>query len=877
MEKRGLSEKEAKELLEKYGPNEIEEKDKKTVFKIFFNQIKNNFLVYFLLIAAIISFFIEEKIAGYTILIIIFIVITTGFIQEYRAEKAIRALKGMLTPTTIVIRGGKEKEIPSREIVPGDILILRSGEKVPADCVILEEKNLLVNEAILTGESKEVEKKKPKTEEYKEENLLFMGSLIMQGRCIAKVLHTGSNTRFGRIAGMISITEKESPFQDKIKRLMKPLAILAITFSVLTGILLLINQNIDKHTITEVLVIVIAIMISAFPEGLPLVLTTALSVGAYRMAKKSAIVNRMSIIETLGETTVICSDKTGTITKGEMTVKKILADGNIYELTGEGYEGEGEFLKEGKKAILSKERVLNKLIETAVLCNDAIIERTEEDKNFRGIGSSTEISLLVMAAKAGVYKEDRKEERKEEIPFDSKRKLMSVLCEKEKERIVYTKGALEVILEKCKYIERKDGVFRLTEKEKRKILEINKKFTFESYRTLAFAYKKTKLKYIEEKDLIFLGVVAMEDPPKEGVREAIEECIKAGIKVKMITGDNKETALSIAKQINLKGGVIDGNELDRLTEEELSKIIDDISIFARVNPEHKLKIIKALKMKGEIVTMTGDGINDAPSIKEAHIGVAMGKRGTDVTREVADITLKDDNFVTILEAIKEGRTIFSNMQKFTAYQISINISQLMLIFLAVLLRLPTPLIALQILFMNMFSDEITAITLIFNPRSKDVISQKPRKKSEIITKPLILMITIVSFFISLSSLGVFYYFLQKENEIVARTITFATMVFFGITNAFNFRSFRQYSLNRSPFTNKHLVFASIIAIFFIITVVYNPFLNKIFETTPINPFYLFSGVLVSLSVLVIFDILKYINNKKNLWTEDVQDFVKKKS
>ena len=875
MEKRGLSEKEAKDLLNKHGLNELAELNKKSILKILLNQIKNNFVIYLLVFAMILSFLVEKKLTGFVILGVIFVVITTGFIQEYRADRAIKALKEMLLPVTIVIRDGKQKEIPSKELVPGDIIILRSGDKIPADCLILEEKNLLVNESILTGESKEISKKATKKEEdYNEENLLFMGSFIVEGKCIAKVLHTGMNTKFGKIANLISTTEKELPLQKKMNKIAKRLAIFGITFSLLTALLMILKTPaLNNEILVEAVIIAIAVAVASFPEGFPVVLITALSTGAYRMAKKNAIINRMSIIETLGETTIICSDKTGTITKGEMTIKKILADGKIYDVGGVGYEGHGDFFIENKKIAPKKEKVLTKLIEAGVYCNDSFIERTGEDKVFKIIGSPTESSLLVLASKINFYKEDIKGERIEEIPFDSNRKMMSVLQEDKKEKVIYSKGAVEVLIEKCKFIERKDGLFRLTEKEKQKILEINKKFNANSYRTLALAYKINKTKTIEEKDLIFLGVVAIEDPPKPEVAEAIKICKQAGIKVKMITGDNKETAVHIGKQIGLEGKVLEGKELDNLTEEELSRIVKDIVIFARVKPEHKLKIVRALKMNNEIVTMTGDGINDAPALKEAHIGVAMGKTGTDVSREVADITLKDDNFATIVEAIKEGRTIFSNIQKFATYQISINFAQVMLIFLAILFNLPTPLVAIQILFMNLFSDEITAITLAFNPYSHDVVNHKPRKKSEIITKPLFLMLAISGLMMSLGSLGVFYYVLQKgKEEIAARTIAFSTMVFFGITNAFNFRSFRKTSLNRSPFTNKPLFFASIIAIAFTFFSIYTPFLNKIFETTPIKPFYLFIGILASLSVIFVFDILKYINHKKNLWTEDMQNF-----
>lgn len=879
MENRGLSSEEANRLLMKHGPNELRDLNKKNSLKILLHQIKNNFVIYLLLFAMIISFAVEKDLTAYVILGVIITVIITGFVQEYRADKAIKALKGMLMARSVVIRGGKEVEIPSRELVPGDVILLRSGEKIPADCLILEQKDLLINESVITGESKEVSKETAKNEEeYSDLNTIFMGSFIIDGKCYAKVIHTGMNTKFGRIAKMISTAEKELPLQKKLNKIAKRLAIFGITISIITGIMILLKTpEFNKEALIDTLIIIIAIAVSSFPEGFPVVLITALSTGAYRMAKKNAIVNRMSIIETLGETTVVCSDKTGTITKGEMTIKKILTDGNLYCITGTGYNGKGDFLLNEKKINPQKEKTLMNLIKSGVLCNEARIERTGEEKEFRIFGSPTEAAILVLASKAGIYQEDLQCKRIEEVPFNSSRKMMSVLCKGNGSNSIYSKGAPEYILSKCKFIQRKDGIFRLTENEKDKIICLNEKMTSEALRTLGIAYKPThSKKKIEETELVFLGLVGIEDPPKEEVKEAIKICLNSGIKVKMITGDNKETALAIAKQIGLGGKFLEGKELEKLTEEELAKIVDEIVIFARVKPEHKLKIVKALKMNNEIVTMTGDGVNDAPALKEAHIGVAMGKAGTDVSREVADLTLKDDNFATIVEAIKEGRTIFTNIQKFATYQISINFSQVMLIFLAILFGLPTPLIAIQILFMNLFSDEITAITLAFNPYSKDVVTQKPRRRSEIITLPLFSMIMLAGILMSLGSLGVFYYVLLiGKSEIAARTIAFSTMVLFGITNAFNFRSFRKTSLNRNPYTNKALFWASLIAIIFTLFVIYNPSFNRIFETTPIKPLFLGIGILVSLSVLILFDLLKHLNEKKKFWTEDMQHFNKK--
>ena len=871
MEKRGLTEKEAEKRLKDYGFNELKEILHISPLKILLRQVKNNFVVYLLFAAMLISLFVGKSVTAYTILAVIILVVSTGFFQEYKAEKAISALKKMIMPVSIVIRDGKEIEISSREIVPGDIILLRTGEKIPADCFILEAKELRVNEAVLTGESQEIKKFELKNEkDYKKENQIFMGTLIVNGRCIVKVLHTGMNTEFGKIAGMISTAEKELPLQKKVNGIAKYMVSIALTISILTGLVMLIRSvPISYELFIEILIVVIALSVSAFPEGFPVVLMSTLASGAYRMAKKNAIVNRMSIIETLGETTVICSDKTGTITTGEMTAKKIFCDNKLFEITGAGYEATGDFLLNGKKIDIQQNNSLKLILKAGVLCNDSKIERKGTDSEYVIKGTPTEAALLIASAKAGIFKEDLNFIRKEEIPFSSERKIMSVACKEKSENYIYSKGALEVLLKKCKLIQREDGIFTLLERDKKLIIKINKELTSKSFRTLSIAYKKVKSlnkDYFEE-ELVFVGLIGMEDPPREEVKEALKLCHIAGINVKMITGDNKETAIAIAKQINLnKGNIIDGEELDKFTDNELVNIVINTAIFARVRPEHKLRIVRALKENGEIVTMTGDGVNDAPALKEAHIGVAMGIGGTDVTREVADLTLKDDNFATIVYAVREGRTIFNNIQKFVTYQLSCNYAELLIIFLGILLGLPLPLLALQILFMNLVTDNLPAITLGFNPSSQDVMEAKPRKKTQILDKKLISLIIIAGTIMGLVTLGVFYFTLNilKQELVVARTTALVTLIFFEIANAFNFRSFRKRVLNRSPFTNKYLVYASAISILATLLIIYSP-LSKIFETSPIGFLNILIAVMASISIILVFDILKIMDNKKKFF------------
>ncbi|MFH1510575.1 MAG: cation-transporting P-type ATPase, partial [Candidatus Woesearchaeota archaeon] len=792
MEKGGLSETDAKKRLGQYGLNEIRELSLSSPLRILARQVRNNFIVYLLVAAAIISFFVGKSITAYTIMVVITIVIATGFFQEYRAEKVINSLKNMLMPVSIVMRDGKEKEIPSSEIVPGDWIVLRSGEKIPADCVLVEERDLLIDESVLTGESKEIRKKSSTGKrDYSDENMVFMGCFVVNGRCIAEVLHTGMNTRFGGIAGMISVAEKELPLQEKVNSITRFMIMLAVFFSLLTGIAVFMGKPFSEDLFFDTLILIIALSVAAFPEGLPVVLTTALSVGAYRMAKHNAVVNRMSIIETLGETTVVCSDKTGTITKGEMTVKKIFLDGRFVEVSGTGYEGIGTFLIGNRK--VCPEKVLCNLIKCAVLCNDSKIERAGEGMVFRIAGSPTEASLLVLASKAGVYREDLMLRRVEEIPFNSQRKVMSVLCESDAGNFVYSKGALEFLLKKCKYIQRKKKVCPLAGRERKRIIENNRLMAAEGLRTIAFAYKEVQVfsKRNFEENLVFVGFAGIEDPPRDEVKDAIQACLRSGIDVKMITGDNMATALAISEKIGLHGSSMDGDDLDRVSEEELSKIVSQVSIFARVRPEHKLKIVKALKMNGEIVTMTGDGVNDAPALKEAHIGVAMGKNGTDVSRSVADLTLRDDNFATIVYAIKEGRSIFKNIRKFVSYILSCKITELSVLFVGVLLspllgwHIPL-LLAMQILFMNLVTDDLPAITLSVTPYSKDVMDERPRKKKEILNRSLIAWCVIAGMSMTLITLSVFYIMFNLLNKdfVYARTTALITLILLEIANAY---------------------------------------------------------------------------------------------
>lgn len=875
----GLTSEEAKQRLKKYGLNEIQETQSSGPFKILIRQIRKNFVIYLLFITAILSLFIGKNVTAYVIFFVILIVVLTGFIQEYKAEKAIFALKSMIMPVSRILRDGKEQEISSLEIVPGDILVLRTGEKIPADCVLIEGVDLKVNESILTGEASDVEKFAIQNEkEISEKNTLYAGSFVVSGKCFARVISTGMNTRFGKIAGMISKTEKEISLQKKVNEISKYMAAFGATAAFLTGVVLFFRaENVNFEVLTEILVVVIAFSVSSFPEGFPVVLIATLAAGVNRMAKRNAIVNRMSAIETLGETTVICTDKTGTITKGEMTVRKIYSGGKLYDVTGTGYEAKGQIMQSDKAIAAQEKTEIQLLLKTSVICNDSNIERIGTDAFYKISGSSTEGALMILGAKFGIFKEDYLNNVLDISPFDSKKKMMSVLCEEDGEKILYVKGAPEIILNKCKYAQIGLEKIEITQDVKDRIIQQNNLMTKSALRTIALAYRKEGSSFdSQEGNLVFIGFVGMEDPPRDEISEAISLCQLSGIRVKMITGDHVETAKAIAKQIGLQGEVLTGEEMDKLSDEDLTIGVRTISIFARVKPEDKLRIVKALKMNGAVVTMTGDGVNDAPALKEAHIGIAMGVSGTDVSRSAADITLKDDNFATIVSAIQEGRTVFNNIRKFVTYQLSCNLSDIVILFSGIVaapfLGWYTPIIsALQVLFMNIVTDNMPAITLGFNPTSKDIMLEKPRNNRSILTKDFIVLILIngctmaaISFLIAYLSYNVFVF-----EPRIARTTILVSMIMMQIANAFNFRSFRYKVLNRGLLVNKYLFVASVLSFAATLFILYTPSFQEIFETTPLGLKSWIMAFCAGFLLVFIFDIFKDVNNKTGFWHKNL--------
>ena len=843
----GLTEEEAENRLEKYGFNELEEKRKITALKILVRQFAN-FIVWVLFAAAMISLIVGEQLNFWVISSIIGFVIALGSVQEYKAEKAMEALKKIVEPTATVLKDGKVREIMTRMVVPGDILLLESGNKIPADAKIFEVVGLKVDESALTGESVSVEKKKG--------DLIFAGTQIVHGKCKALVIATGMQTKLGKIAGMIQEGEEQTPLQVKMAQLAKSLAIIALVACALTFTLGLLTGA----PLEGMLLIALALAVAAVPEGLPLTLTLTLAYGMHRMAGHNALIRKMLGVETLGSTTVICTDKTGTLTKNEMTVEKIFVDGGFIDTTGVGYEPDGDFYADGEKIDVVENDNLAMLLKAAVLCNNAVLD--ERGGKWEVIGDPTEVSLIVAAAKAGLWADDLKDEYQkiEEIVFTSERKQMTTVHKKGAELIAFTKGAPEVILKKCKFIAKKDGIEKLDANEITGMLEANSSLASSAFRVLGVAYRTVSEPLTPEnieKDPIFLGLIAMIDPPREEVKKAISACKKAGIKVVMITGDNEETAKAVAKKVGLfdedqkfediadeklrritKDGAITGSELDELDEGELCKIVEAINIYARTMPEQKLRIVRALQDKGHIVAMTGDGVNDAPALKKADIGIAMGIKGTDVARESSVMVLQDDNFATIVEAVKQGRTIYANIEKFTCYLISRNFTEVILILLGItLLGFEfLPLLALQILFINMFDEIMPAIGLGLDPTQEGIMSKNPRNPEARILKKrnLILIVSIAAIMASAS----FLVFILNNPEVdigKARTLTFAAIVSMILFIPFAFRSLEEPIYKIGILTNKLLIVGVSATFLLTLGVMYIPFFQKIFELTTLSP------------------------------------------
>jgi len=847
----GLSQSEAEERLKKYGLNEIKEGKKISPLKIFIEQF-NNIVVWILIGATIISAFVAEYVDAIVIILILILIAVLGFIQEYRAEKAIEALKKLASLRASAIRNGQKREIDANKLVPGDIIILETGDKVPADSRLIEVFNFQTQEASLTGESSPIKKNvnelPEKTSTADMNNTAFAGTIVASGRAKAIVFATGMQTEIGKIATLMQEVKPEpTHLQKKLDQLGKWLGLLTITIAV---IIFIVGLLFRETSLINMLVVSVSLAVAAIPEGLPAVVTISLALGTKRMLKRNVLIRRLPSVETLGAVTVICSDKTGTLTANRMTVKKLFANNKVIDVTGAGFDTQGEFLYKGKSVGFDE---IELLLRVGALNNNADLK----DKNL--VGDPTEGALIVSAAKAGLIKEEHEIEYKriDEIEFTSERKMMTTIHKHHGEKIAFVKGATEVVLKHCNYILINGEAKILTEENKQQISEINKEFARNALRVLAFAYK-TVVDTNPEKNLIFVGLQAMIDPPREEIKAAIEKCRNAGIKVIMITGDNEITARAVAKEIGLQGKSIEGKKLDEI--QNFDDIVEEITIYARVNPSDKLKIIDSLKKKGHIVAMTGDGVNDAPALKKADIGIAMSISGTDVSKEASAMILTDDNFTSIVNAIEEGRGIYDNIKKYVEYLLSSNLGEVFTIFFAIIIGLPLPLVAIQILMMNLVTDGLPALALSIDANDPDIMNRKPRNpKESIITNFMKVRMTVIAIVMTLCTLIVFKIYKPETNLAYAQTMAFTMLVMLEMFNVMNIRS-EKSSAFKMMFSNKWLILSILSSILLQVAIIYTP-LSVYFKTTPLSILDWITIISVSSIVLIAGEIVKYVTSK----------------
>jgi len=832
----GLSEEEAAKRLKEYGFNEIPRKKRFSALKILLKQFIDP-LVLILIAAAAISGLLGEFLDAVAIIIIVVINSAVGFGQEYKAEKAIELLRRLRAYKTVVMRDGREKQILTKELVPGDIIILEEGDKVPADAILLKSVSLHVDESSLTGESVPVAKNTRPVAEgaalADRTNMVFSGTVITGGRAEAVVVSTGASTEIGKIAAMVKeIDDSKTPLQKKLKHLGTWITYIVIFISVI----ILIAGLLEHLKLMDAFLISVSLAVSAIPEGLPAVVTIVLALGLRRMLKRKALIRRLKAVETLGSVTVIASDKTGTITKNEMTVTQIYSNDKFITVTGKGYDLKGDFLYENRKDGKVNKKEIEKLLTAAASCTNAVM----------GIGDPTEIALIVMAAKAGIKKDNN---RVGEVPFDSNRKYMATT---HKNGLTYVKGAPEKVLQMCSYIEIGGRKRRLRKRDIEKIEQANNSMAERALRILAVAYGTGGVK-----NLIFLGLVGMIDPPRDGVKDAIRLCNTAGIRTIMITGDHKVTAEAIAKKVGITGRAVEGRELDKLSDKKMRELVKKCNIYARVSSEHKVKILSALQENGEIVAMTGDGVNDAPALKKADVGVAMNIKGTDVSRDVSDIILMDDNFVSIVAAVREGRVIYDNIRKFIKFLLSANFDEVALILFALLSKLPLPLLPIQLLWVNLITDSAPALALGVDPPDKDVMRRRPRPPKQSIfykMKFFLVVATLISLAASLSAYFAGFFTRPIEET---RTMVLTTVVMFELFLVLTCRSDDKPLYKIGFFTNKKLIWAIALSFVLHLIAIYSP-LSALLKMSPLTLADWGIIIPLALSGLVFFEVRKMV-------------------
>lgn len=869
----GLSEKEAVQRLKTDGENILSEGKRSGAASIFLGQFKD-VMVMILLAATVISVLLGEITDAVTIILIVLLNAILGFIQEYRTEHTLESLKSMTAPTAKCYRDGVLREIEASRLVTDDIIEIEAGDRIPADAVVVRAAGFFADEAILTGEStavgKNVENVNDNDNSLNKSNIIYCGTSATKGTCRARVIATGRKTQMGMISEMLSDIDRElTPLQKRLAELGKIVAVICIAVCIvvfLAGVL----RGEDTFTM---LMTGITIAIAAIPEGLPATVTIALALAVNRMLKQKALVNKLHSVETLGCTSVICSDKTGTITENKMTVTEIFCGGESYFLSGMGYRMGGNIVKkDGSPAI---EKSLTELMRCAVLCGTAVITAPASSKirnravlrdngEWHVTGDPTEIALLVAAAKAGVTKESLKasHHRKEEYPFDSETRFMAVQVSASSGELTYFKGAEEVILPRCSlYMDTKGEIKTMTSAVRNEIIKQSLDMSDKALRVIAMAYCESDSFEPNRDNLVFLGLTGMIDPPREEAKIAVRKCANASVKTIMITGDHKNTAVAVAKKAGLlkRGKAVTGAELDKMSDEELDRNIDKYTVFARVEPVHKLRIVRSFKRKGEIVTMTGDGVNDAPAIKEADVGVAMGVTGTDVTKQAADVILMDDNLATLVNAVEQGRCVYANIRKFVRYLLSCNIGEVLTMFLGIIMGMPVVLLPVQLLLVNLVTDGLPAIALGLEPPDSDIMNKPPRKSTDGFFKGgLMTKIIFRGILIGLSTLASFSIIMRMGGTVeCARTAGLITLVMSQLIHVFECKSETKSLLGINLFSNVKLILAVMVSFAALAAAVAIPQLQIVFQTVMLSSEQLLIAVGLSAAVPILSTVFRF--------------------
>lgn len=882
---KGLSPSEAESRAKKYGPNELVEPPAQRWWWKLLNQL-NEVVIWILIAATILSAILGDWLEAGAILAIVILNALLGFFQEQKADKALASLKKLSSPVARVIRDGSQRGIAAATLVPGDVIEVEAGDHIPADARLVKTFGFMAQEAALTGESAPVDK--DSTAVLREDagiveraNMIFTGTTAVAGKGRAVVTATGMNTELGRIAGFLKTEEREpTPLQKRLAELGR---VLIIACLLLVAIIFAL-QLLRGESLAQTFLLAVSLAVAAVPEGLPAVVTIALALGLQRMVKRNALIRRLASVETLGSVTVICSDKTGTLTRNEMTVTEIITGNRRYRVTGTGYEPRGDFvaLMTGPKEKIESRRVtplgeadLATALTIGIWCNNARLEApTGHDGRWRILGDPTEGALIVAAKKAGLER-DSDRTIVHEIPFDSKRKLMSVVVDDAQRRVIYTKGAPELLLERCVFEHRDGKIEPLSVERREQVLQQSREMAKRALRLLAFAYRNLEggsSEYREE-DLVFAGLVGMIDPPREEARTAVAKCQSAGIRPVIITGDHPATALAVAQELNIADQPdreITGLELDALSDDEFAGKVENIAVYARVSPEHKLRVVEALKANGQVVAMTGDGVNDAPAVKMADIGIAMGITGTDVTKEVSDMVLTDDNFASIVNAVEEGRGIYNNIQEFVHYLLSCNISEVALVLFAAVVGWPVPLLPIQILWINLITDGLPALALAMEKPEPDVMSRRPRPPTEpFFTRQRGSQILIHGFVMSTVNIGGFAYAYVAGGTSYAQATTFYITTFAQLFFSFACRSHRYTLPQLGLFTNPYLFAAIGMSGILQLSLLWFPLTrNVFFKTAPQFGFDWLAIFLLALVPVSLVEIIKIIRARG--WSRDVR-------